>query len=161
MLSPIVVSLARTLRSSSSESTLRDAAQLAALLFEARRGNPRSPTSLPDTFGFAEDDLRAPISNEDVAELTTALIDRICRPLSGGISSSLVWALGTSDDPRVKSAMIELLSRFLDADDNALYQVMRALDDLDEDVFRRDATSIHEVELNRARARAYLADRSD
>ncbi|HUJ57526.1 MAG TPA: hypothetical protein VLX92_03510 [Kofleriaceae bacterium] len=93
-------------------------------------------------------------------ELTTALVERTAAPMSAGVSAALVFALGTSGDPRVKPAMIELLARFLDVDDNALYQAMIALENLDEDVLRGADGSVHDVELNRARARAYLADRS-
>jgi len=139
MLSAAVASLARTLRASASEPTLREAAELAADMLQGSRG---------------------PLSDEDAVELTTALVERTAAPMSAGVSAALVFALGTSGDPRVKPAMIELLARFLDVDDNALYQAMIALENLDEDVLRGADGSVHDVELNRARARAYLADRS-
>ena len=71
------------------------------------------------------------------------------------------WVLGTKRDEKLVPFFLQQLRIELTRDMNCAYQIMIALEDVDEEVFsdERSSYSFDEDDLNRRDAVAYLADK--
>lgn len=67
------------------------------------------------------------------------------------------WALGKLGRKTDKRRFVDALRREVQGDMQVAYQILIALENMDEPVFSRDGVSCAEDELNRRDALAYLA----
>lgn len=105
------------------------------------------------------------VTTQEVEDIKAALVGCLERTSDVGTRGSIFWALGKSRDPKYlilyQSHLAEHLKQ-LQEHGHALFQLLIALDNLQEDVFERDSNGtsgqgITEIEKNIRQARRYLA----
>lgn len=124
------------------------------LKFEAARGVPLHDVEAE----FAES---LQFNNFDPDSLALFLVKRIENPEEGDARflPSMFFALGKRYDPTLLTFFRTALRSALAASPESIYQILIALDNLDETVFapdRNDSFSVLDEELNRRDALAYL-----
>ncbi len=106
------------------------------------------------------------VTEQEVEDIKAALAGCLERTTDVGIRGSIFWALGKSRDPKYlklyQTSLAEHLT-YLNRHGNALFQLLIALDYLQEEVFQRDpdgtsSQSTIEIEKNIRQARQYLAN---
>jgi len=104
--------------------------------------------------------LKYKLNRVEAEEIVTALTRSVeSGTMDADYRSSAYWALGKKSDDELLDFFRVRLRAELDADEmGACYQLMIALDNLDEEIFApgRNGGSINEYDLNRHDAEAYL-----
>lgn len=124
------------------------------LLFEAANG-------FPHDFGEQARLAELKLRGADADALAGFLVNRIQNPEEADARrrASVFWALGKRYDRALLPFFRKSLKVEVAADSESVYQILIALDNLDERVFGadRDGGSCLEKDLNRRDAMAYLA----
>ena len=127
-----------------------------AALFRQACGNDLQPHDL-NAIGWSRlRDISPDLLAQDLIELITS--DNGGRTWDRGMA---YWVLGTKRDEKLVPFFLQQLRIELTRDMNCAYQIMIALEDVDEEVFsdERSSYSFDEDDLNRRDAVAYLADK--
>ena len=124
----------------------------AGLLFERERGVPLDPS---DHDGIRDAGLDSATTGEVAARVWTALSEDLSEESRG----AAYWALGKSYRKEEKDRLVSALKIEVGRRAAVAYQIMIALDNLDEPVFSPDRSgySVLEAAQNLADAERYLA----
>ena len=121
----------------------------AGVLFEKENGNELDQYSIR----LIE---KEGLTNSDPSELTNSIINYLKSASNDDpLLESGIFALSKRYDSNLKDLFVEMLRRTLDANPNALYQALIALDNLEENVLP-DGGCINEYERNKRLAEKYL-----
>lgn len=131
----------------------KDEILAAAFLFERARGNEMGEHELDEI-------RRLGLGDSDPDLIAKEMVDSVTREEASdpAYRSSVYWALGKRIDRALVPFFKERLALEMKQDLEAAYQIMIALDHLEEPVFSpaRSSYSVIDHDLNRADAEAYL-----
>ncbi|MCB1079940.1 MAG: hypothetical protein KDM63_15640 [Verrucomicrobiae bacterium] len=126
----------------------------AAFLFEEANGNPVGEFEVAEM-------IRHGLSGQDPGRIAEALVKAVADEggTEAGYRRQAYWALGKRFDPGLIPFFRRQLAVELSLDLNAAYQIMIALDNLNEPVFSgpRSSQSVEEEDRNRSDAETYLS----
>ena len=129
-----------------------------AFIFELSRDPDPAAWAIAREEPYYEELVNERLSSVDIQGLQYALVEYV-RAGPGAYSSSAVWALGKTFEPRLKSFFIEILRREIEATEpehELLGQCLVALNNLGEKSFSGGSFACNERDKNLADARHYL-----
>lgn len=140
--------------------SLADAILQAAYLFEKVRiaPEPEDALRLSANHGWSPEVAAEPVDLVAQDSLIASLKRLAATRPDDAEVGAVYWALGKVMDPALREFFVDGLEEHLHRDPGVLFQVLIALDNLGEPVFkRRQSLSFNDVAENRADGEAYLA----